>query len=114
MGFDLVYQSRASRGAFDLLATRGSRQLGIQVKRASLPLSFDAASWARMVAEGERFGWRWVIAAVTGDGPVLLDPARARKGRGVRLDETAAIPNLLAWLETAPGARRKPARPRSR
>ena len=37
-GFELVYQSRGSRGAFDLLATRGAQQLGVQVKRSPLPL----------------------------------------------------------------------------
>ncbi|MCC7534760.1 MAG: AAA family ATPase, partial [Deltaproteobacteria bacterium] len=41
MGFDLVYQSRGSRGAFDLLATRGADQLGVQVKRSRLPLRFS-------------------------------------------------------------------------
>ncbi|MSP62378.1 MAG: ATP-binding protein [Myxococcales bacterium] len=100
MGFDLVYQSRASRGAFDLLATRGNRQLGLQVKRANLPLRFDRPSWARMEAESARFGWRWVVAAVGTDGEVaLLDPRKAKKGRGINLDRKAAIPNLLAWLE---------------
>ncbi len=49
LGFDLVYQSRASRGAFDLLAIRGGGQLGVQVKRtARLPLRFSPAAWARM------------------------------------------------------------------
>src|SRR5262249_40525193 len=43
LGFDLVYQSRASRGAFDLLALRGPAQLGVQVKRGDLPLRFAKA-----------------------------------------------------------------------
>ena len=102
MGFDLVYQSRASRGAFDLLAIRGATQLGVQVKRRSLPLRFARADWSRMEAEAERLGWRWVVAAVDPAGPIaVLDPARAVEGREVRLDAAAAIPNLLLWIDRA-------------
>lgn len=100
MGFDLVYQSRASRGAFDLLATRGAHQLGVQVKRTALPLRFSRAVWNRMVAEAGRFGWNWVLAAVHPDqGLVFLDPHGARVGRTVRLHADAEIPNLLWWLD---------------
>ncbi|MBI5368577.1 MAG: ATP-binding protein [Planctomycetes bacterium] len=118
-GFDLVYQSRASRGAFDLLALRGGRQLGIQVKRAALPVRFPAAEWRRMGAEGRRLGWRWLVAAVTPDaGVVLLDPARAggaaraRTGRaggarGETLDRPAAVDNVLLWLDRRTVARAK-------
>ena len=99
LGFDLVYQSRASRGSFDLLALRAGAHLGIQVKRSALPLRFPAAAWDRMAADAERFGWRWVVAAVTAEGSVtLLDPSRARRGREARIDVGAAIDNLLAWL----------------
>lgn len=98
-GFDLVYQSLGSRGAFDLLATRGSDQLGIQVKRSPLPLRFKKSEWNRMVADAEKFNWKWVIAAVSSKGDVrLLDPDRCKSGREVRLDETAEIENLLLWL----------------
>lgn len=48
LGFELVYQSRASRGAFDLLAIRGARQLGVQVKRSALPLRFAKTTWTRV------------------------------------------------------------------
>lgn len=100
MGFDLVYMSRASRGAFDLLATRAATQVGVQVKRSPLPLRFSAAAWSRMEAEAARLGWRWVISAVPPDGRVLfLDPSKARRGREVRIDEDAAFANLLAWTD---------------
>jgi hypothetical protein len=62
MGFELIYQSRASRGAFDLLAIRGTHLLGIRVKRSALPLRFGAASWNRMAADAERLGWRSLVA----------------------------------------------------
>jgi AAA+ ATPase superfamily predicted ATPase/Holliday junction resolvase len=104
MGFELVYQSRGSRGAFDLLAVRGATQLGIQVRRAALPLRFSRAEWNRMVADAERFGWQWIVAAVAPDGDVrLLDPAGCRRGREVRLDQSTVIDNLLLWLAEPKG-----------
>lgn len=116
LGFDLVYQSRASRGAFDLLATRGARQLGIQVKRTALPAHVRSTDWKRMRAEGTRLGWRWVIAAVAPDGAVhFLDPSKARARRGVTLPAAAAIDNLLLWLDRAARASaRTQRRPRAR
>lgn len=102
MGFDLIYQSRASRGAFDLLATRGPRQLGVQVKRSPLPLRLTATAWKRMEAEAKRFGWRWVVAAVTPppeNRVILLDPAGARVKKNVTVDGAASIDNLLLWVD---------------
>jgi AAA+ ATPase superfamily predicted ATPase/Holliday junction resolvase len=100
LGFDLVYQSRASRGAFDLLGTRGAQQLGVQVKRAKLPLRLSSASWARMEAEAARFGWRWLVAVVQPDGQVaMLDPGRSRGTRAHTLDKEAIIGNLPGWLQ---------------
>lgn len=99
-GFDLVYQSRASRGAFDLLALRGPSQVGVQVKRRALPLTFTTLEWRRMEAEAARLGWRWVVAAVSRAGDVrLLDPAGARVGKTVRVHDDAGIDNLLRWVE---------------
>lgn len=99
-GFELVYQSRASRGAFDLLATRGAQQLGVQVKRATLPLRLPREDWNRMVADANRFGWRWILAAVSSEAAVmLLDPAGAVRGRTVRLDAGAAIDNIVSWVD---------------
>ena len=100
MGFDLIYQSRASRGAFDLLALRGATQLGVQVKRSPLPLRFAKSAWNRMQADAKRLGWRWVVIAVDPSGEVrALDPARARRAREIRLGEDAVIDNVLAWLD---------------
>jgi AAA+ ATPase superfamily predicted ATPase len=108
LGFDLVYQSRASRGAFDLLATRGAQQLGVQVKRAAIPLRLPAAQWKRMQAEAVRLGWRAVIAVVTPDHAVeFLDLAKARiSGRTGSLGASAAIDNLLLWLDRPASPRR--------
>jgi AAA+ ATPase superfamily predicted ATPase len=100
MGFDLVYQSRASRGAFDLLATRAAAQLGVHVERSSLPLRFTKAEWSRMTAEAAELTWRWVVAAVAPDGTIsILDPGKPKRGREVRLDASATIENLLQWID---------------
>jgi hypothetical protein len=99
MGFDLVYQSRASRGAFDLLATRGPLQLGVQVKRRALPLVFSLKEWRRMEAEAARFRWAWVIAAADGDRVRFLDPALAKVKKTARLHESTEIVNVLTWLD---------------
>ena len=100
LGFDLVYQARASRGAFDLRATRGPLQLAIQVKQSALPLSFRRAHWQRMAADAKRLGWRWAVASVDPAGAThFLDPAKARRGQAVRLGKPAIIENLVAWLD---------------
>lgn len=100
MGFELVYQSRGSRGAFDLLATRGAVQLGVQVKRSALPLRFKLSEHNRMRQDAERLGWRWVVASVSPEGAVrFLDPAKGLRGREWRLDASATLDNLLGWLE---------------
>ena len=100
MGFDLVYQSRTSRGAFDLLAIRGPFQLGVQVKRSDLPLRFPRTVWSRMEAEAARHGWQWVLAAVGRDGRVrILDPGHAVIATEARLGQDAIVDNLLLWLD---------------
>ncbi|HWO21356.1 MAG TPA: ATP-binding protein [Kofleriaceae bacterium] len=102
-GFDLVYQSRASRGAFDLLALRAAVQLAIQVRRSALPIAFKLGEWQRMSADAARLGWRWTIAAVEPGGAIrFLDPNKARRGKEVRLGEAAVIENVAAWLDHAP------------
>jgi len=110
LGFDLVYQSRGSRGAFDLLAIRGSQQLGVQVKRERLPLRFSKTEWARMDADARRWGWRHLVAQVSPESSVrFLDPARARVAKEVRLADDATIENVLAWVDAPakPGFSRK-------
>jgi Holliday junction resolvase-like predicted endonuclease len=100
LGFELVYQSKASRGAFDLLAIRAGVMVGVQVKRSPLPLHFTAAAWKRMEAEARRLGWLWIAAAASPEGVVtFLDPARGRRRKGVGLSASAAIVNLLAWVD---------------
>lgn len=72
-------RSSPSRGAFDLLATRGATQLGVQVKRSPLPLRFAAPEWKRMAADA--------------------NPEKVRRGKELRLGGAAAIESLVEWPE---------------
>lgn len=113
LGFELVYQSKASRGAFDLLAIRAGVMVGVQVKRSPLPLHFSEAAWKRMEAETQRLGWLRVVASVTEEGVVtFLDPAKGRQKKGVSLTGSASIDNLLLWVDRAAAPRQ--AKPRKR
>lgn len=100
LGFELVYQSRASRGAFDLLAIRNGRPVGIQVKRSKLPVRFSPSAWARLDSDARRLEWRWLVAAVTPEGNVhFFDPAKVRDGAPVSLSVAHELDNVLAWLD---------------
>lgn len=102
LGFEFVYLSRASKGPFDLLATRGARLLAVQVKRKPLPLRFTSAEWQRMAAEAKRYGWLWLVAQVDPAGGVrLLDPKRGVKRAGVTLAERAVLEHPLDWFDRA-------------
>lgn len=98
-GFELVYRSRASRGAFDLLAIRGGVQLGLQVKRSPLPVRFAKPAWKRMKADAKKLGWSWVVAAVDPDHAVtFLDPAKATQAKEIRVGRSARIESLVEWV----------------
>ena len=102
LGFELVYQSKASRGAFDLLALRAGVMVGVQVKRSPVPLHFTAAAWKRLEAEAKRLSWLAVVASVTEEGAVtFLDPAKRQLKKGVSLSGRATIENLLMWVDAA-------------
>jgi Holliday junction resolvase len=102
LGFELVYQSRASRGAFDLLGVRAGIQVGLQVKRAALPVRFSKSAWARLHSDARRLSWRWLVAVVTPESQVrFFDPGSAVLGSSVTLTEDRALDNVLEWLEEA-------------
>ena len=102
LGFELVYQSKASRGAFDLLAVRAGVLVGVQVKRSPVPLHFSQSAWKRLEGEAKRLKWLAVVASVSPDGEVVfLDPAKKRRLKGVSLGHGAAIDNLLVWVDRA-------------
>lgn len=63
-----------------------------------LPLRFSRAAWSRLHADAKRLDWRFVVAAVTPEGVVFLDPGKAQLAEAVTLAAKAEIKNLLAWL----------------
>jgi AAA+ ATPase superfamily predicted ATPase/Holliday junction resolvase len=102
LGFELVYQSKASRGAFDLLAVRAGAMVGVQVKRSPVPLHFSDSAWKRLEGEAKRLSWLPVVASVSPEGAVtFLDVAKKRRQKGVSLGAAAVIDNLLVWVDRA-------------
>jgi hypothetical protein len=66
------------------------------------PLRFKKTEYNRMKADARRWGWLWAIVAVDQNGKVeVLDPAKAKSGREIRLDDESVIDNLLGWIEQA-------------
>ncbi len=98
-GFRGVYQSRASRGAFDLLAIHDTRVIGLQVKTGAPPVEVRAQEKARLLADARRLGFVPVLALVHGDAVRFYD-LRRRKGKGgLRIrGDTPAAETLLAFL----------------
>lgn len=98
-GFRGVYQSRASRGSFDLLAIHDARVLGLQVKTASLPCQMRAKEMTRLREEARRLGFRPVLALVVAGEVRFYDLHRARRKGGLRIrNETPFESTLLALL----------------
>lgn len=96
-GFNLIYQSRASRGAFDLLAISGTKEIGIQVKKAHLPYYLPREKLHLMKHWAERLRWIPLLALVIEKDVRFYDIHHLQiKGRSCRIDEeTETIDNLL-------------------
>lgn len=100
LGFELVYQSRASRGAFDLLAILQAREVGVQVKKSSWPFYLDRDELQRMRYWAEQLAWIPLLALVV-EGAVSFYDARRLcvQGESVRIDEqTPRVENVLALV----------------
>lgn len=96
-GFDLIYQSRASRGAFDLLAIQGGKEIGIQVKKAHLPYYLPKEKLHLITHWAEKLAWIPLLALVIEEHVRFYDIRHLKaKGKSCRIDEkTQAIDNLL-------------------
>ena len=94
-GFGPIYFARASRGAFDLIAQRHGRMLGLQVKRTALPYTLKAAERARAEAEAAALRIPWVLAVAPARGEVQFFASTVR-GRASASD---AIENLPRWFD---------------
>jgi Holliday junction resolvase len=106
-GFSLIYRSRGSRGAFDLLALLGAQQVGLQVKRtARLPLYLSVDERNRMIEWGRQLGWIPVLAAYLPDEDRCLYFDVRETGeeleRRVRFDAGAGEEQLLGLISLGP------------
>jgi len=104
-GFNLVYRSQASRGAFDILALLGTSQVGLQVKsRTRAPLYVTRAERSRMVEWGRQLGWIPVVVLYLPEtGRALYFDVRATGRPTVtqyRFDEHQASEQLLPLVTT--------------
>lgn len=61
-GVRLVYQSKASRGAFDLLALLDGEAIGLQCNKTSLPYYLPTTTFELMRDWGQRLDWQPVLA----------------------------------------------------
>lgn len=98
-GFRGVYQSRASRGAFDLLAIHDTRVFGLQVKKRRLPCTVGKTELNRLREDARRLGFHPVLAVVSGEYVRFYDLQRAPSRTALRI--TARKPHwdtLLALL----------------
>jgi Holliday junction resolvase len=97
-GFELIYQSKASRGAFDLLAILQTKEVGVQVKKASFPFYLRRDELQLMQYWAEKLGWAPVLALVV-EGEVYFYQVGdwQSEGQSYRIDEgTPTVSNLLS------------------
>jgi AAA+ ATPase superfamily predicted ATPase len=88
-GFKLVYQSKASRGTFDLLAIHDYKMIGIQCKKSELPCYVETNLIRRMKREAKKLDWRALLAIHTSAGVRFYEATKLKVGRSktIRLDE---------------------------
>lgn len=103
-GLSLVYQSRASRRAFDLLALYHAHEIGVQVRRIKrFPGYVSERLLGRMRREARELGW-YSLMAFDCDGQVSFHvPSSGRKTkRGRRFDGSSAVRHVLDVLDRPP------------
>ena len=100
-GFTLVYQSKASRGAFDLLAIANTTFIGIQCKKATLPYYLPIKEYERMDFWAKRLSWIPLLALdISGKIRFYsIYSLQHKTEKHYRVDEeTPQVENLLTLL----------------
>ena len=100
-GVGLIYQSKASRGSFDLLALYQAYQIGVQVKKIKeFPAYVSQRELGRMHRDAKQMGWAPALASDSGD-EILFHrlTAGAPTKRGRRFDREDALGHILEVLE---------------
>jgi Holliday junction resolvase len=100
-GVGLVYQSRASRGAFDLLAVYQTHQIALQVRRIKkYPVYISERQIGRMRRDARTMGWHAALAFDLDDAVfvhALGQGAETKRGR--RYTQETALRHILDVLE---------------
>ncbi|MBM4321559.1 MAG: hypothetical protein FJ125_16855 [Deltaproteobacteria bacterium] len=78
LGFRSVYQARASRGPFDLVAHHGAGVLALQVQQAELPVHVPRPKVERLLQGAAELGWIPLLAIVSGGRPRFYAPQELR------------------------------------
>ena len=97
-GFSLVYQSKASRGIFDLLAILNSFMVGLQVKKTTkFPFYLSKDEFANMNSWGERLNWLPILCVYIDDNYIRFFPLEALSdvGKSMRANKTDGAEHLL-------------------
>jgi len=97
-GFSLVYQSKASRGVFDLLAILNSFMIGLQVKKITkFPFYLSKDEFAKMRSWGERLNWLPILCVYIDDNYIRFFPLKALSdvGKSMRANKTDGTEHLL-------------------
>jgi len=98
-GFELIYQSRASRRAFDLLAILQTKEVGVQVKKGSFPYYLRKDELQLMQHWAKQLQWKPLFALVTEEDIYFYDVADWQaEGQSYRIDETTKIVDNLLEL----------------
>jgi Holliday junction resolvase len=102
-GFSLVYQSKASRGAFDLLAVLNAHKVGLQIKVfAKFPFYLKVEEFDKMAYWGKKLEWMPILCLyqkTTGAARYYRLESLRKAGRSYRIDEdTDESERLLPYL----------------
>jgi len=79
LGFRSVYQSRASRGPFDLLAHLGTSVLALQVKKSQRPAYVPRTGLERLDEEARSLGFIPLLVIVEDGVPLFYEPNKLRR-----------------------------------
>src|SRR3989339_202876 len=99
IGFQLIYQSQASRGAFDLLGIITTQKIGIQVKKGKFPFYIKAKEINEMKFWAKELSWKPVLAVVFYDKCFFYDAEKLKQhGAHFKVEEkTPYIKNMLKF-----------------
>lgn len=97
-GFSLVYQSKASRGTFDLLAVLNSSMIGLQVKKTTkFPFYLSKDEVLKMQDWGKRLDWLPVLCVYIDERNICFFSLEAlsEKEKSFRADKEKGNERLL-------------------